>query len=295
MCKQHNEYYNKSIKQYIVLALLSFMVLTPNIIATLFAIDLGSFWMRLLYLIGSILLFLLPAIVLKARAFFMLQSLTLLLGLVEITHLIINKATTSLLFVYTILISEPGEAVELWSTIWPLILVIILLFILYWKTIFHHINNTYLFSSKIRQYIACTTLLCGLLFLGAYKANDALLNSLEIPIHNEKMRSKFLSFGEKIFPLNLAIHAYEIATINNEIENQKEQVESFSFGIKPQKKEKNEIIVFVIGETARYGNFGINGYERNTTPRLSKRPNIVSFDSTYAIANLTTVSVPFIL
>ena len=53
--------------------------------------------------------------------------------------------------------------------------------------------------------------------------------------------------------------------------------------------------MLVIGETARYGNFGINGYARNTTPRLSKRTNLISFDSTYAIANLTTVSVPFIL
>ena len=295
MCKQNNEYFNKSVKQYIILALLSFMVLTPNIIATFFAIDLGSFWMRLFYLIGSILLFLIPAIVLKARTFFILQSLTLLLGFVEIAHLIINKATTSLLFVYTILISEPGEAVELWSTIWPLILVIILLFILYWGIIFHRIDNTYLFSIQIRHYIAYTALLSGLLFLGAYKANDALLNSLEIPIHNEKMRTEFLSFGEKIFPLNLAIHTAEIIILNNEIENKKDQVASFSFGIQPKKKQKDEIIVFIIGETARYGNFGINGYERNTTPRLSKRPNIVSFDSTYAIANLTTVSVPFIL
>ena len=53
--------------------------------------------------------------------------------------------------------------------------------------------------------------------------------------------------------------------------------------------------MLVIGETARYGNFGINGYARNTTPRLSERTNLISFDSTYAIANLTTVSVPFIL
>lgn len=295
MCKKQDECLTKSVKQQVILLALSLMVLMPNIVATFVAIDLGSFWMRLLYLLGSILLFLTTATVLKARAFFMIQSLTLIMSLIEITHLIINKATTSLLFVYTIIISEPGESVELWSTIWPVIIVLILFVALYWKIIFQRLDNTYLFSSKIRRYIAYVILLFGLLFLGAYKANDTLLDTFEIPIHNEKIRAEYLSFGEKIFPLNLALHAYKIAIINNQIENKKEQVKSFSFGIKRRKKEKNEIIVFVIGETARYGNFGINGYKRNTTPRLSKRANLVSFDSTYAIANLTTVSVPFIL
>ena len=281
--------------QSVLVIILSTIVLLPNLVATFVAIDLGSFWMRLCYLIGSILIFLIPATVLKARWFFAFHSVTLIIGLVELTHLIINKATTSLLFVYTILISETGEAVELWSTAWPLILIVFLLFILYWKSIFHRLDNTYLFPSKVRRYIIYVILLSLALFGGAYKANDQLLNTLEIPIHNEKIRTEYLSFGEKIFPLNLIMHAYKIGVINQDIENQKKQLESFSFGIKKQKKRPKEIVVLVIGETARYGNFGINGYARNTTPRLSKRTNLISFDSTYAIANLTTVSVPFIL
>lgn len=282
-------------QQSVLVIILSVIVLLPNLLATFIATDLGSFWMRLCYLIGSILLFLLPATILKARWFFGFHSLTLIIGLVELTHLIINKATTSLLFVYTILISETGEAVELWSTAWPLILIILLLFVLYWKNIFHRLNNEYLFSGTVRRYIIYIVLLSVVLFGGVYKANDQLLNTLEIPIHNEKIRTEYLSFGEKIFPLNLIIHVSKITLINNEIENQKKQLETFSFGIKKQKKRPKEIIVLVIGETARYGNFGINGYARNTTPRLSKRTNLISFDSTYAIANLTTVSVPFIL
>ena len=282
-------------QQSVLVIILSVIVLLPNLLATFIATDLGSFWMRLCYLIGSILLFLLPATILKARWFFGFHSLTLIIGLVELTHLIINKATTSLLFVYTILISETGEAVELWSTAWPLILIILLLFVLYWKNIFHRLNNEYLFSGTVRRYIVYIVLLSVVLFGGVYKANDQLLNTLEIPIHNEKIRTEYLSFGEKIFPLNLIIHVSKITLINNEIENQKKQLETFSFGIKKQKKRPKEIIVLVIGETARYGNFGINGYARNTTPRLSKRTNLISFDSTYAIANLTTVSVPFIL
>lgn len=34
----------------------------------------------------------------------------------------------------------------------------------------------------------------------------------------------------------------------------------------------------VIGESARYSNFGINGYERDTTPNLKKINNLYSFE-----------------
>ncbi len=36
-------------------------------------------------------------------------------------------------------------------------------------------------------------------------------------------------------------------------------------------------IVLIIGESARYSNFGINGYERDTTPNISKIKNLFSF------------------
>ena len=139
--------------QSVFVIILSTIVLLPNLVATFGAIDLGSILMRLCFLIGFLLFFLIPATVLKARWFFAFHSITLIIGLVELTHLIINKATTSLLFVYTILISETGEAVELWTTAWPLILIVFLLYILYWRSIFHRLDNTYLFPSKVRRYI----------------------------------------------------------------------------------------------------------------------------------------------
>ena len=42
---------------------------------------------------------------------------------------------------------------------------------------------------------------------------------------------------------------------------------------------KEDIVgVLVIGESARYSNFGINGYERDTTPNLKKINNLYSFE-----------------
>jgi glucan phosphoethanolaminetransferase (alkaline phosphatase superfamily) len=58
--------------------------------------------------------------------------------------------------------------------------------------------------------------------------------------------------------------------------------------------EEGVVGVLVIGESARYSNFAVNGYERNTTPLLSKIDNIASFKA-HSCANNTYLSVPCML
>nr|WP_306263496.1 phosphoethanolamine--lipid A transferase [Pararhizobium sp. IMCC3301] len=50
-------------------------------------------------------------------------------------------------------------------------------------------------------------------------------------------------------------------------------------------------VVLVIGETARAQNFGLNGYERNTTPQLAKR-DVINFSDTSSCGTATAVSLP---
>lgn len=52
------------------------------------------------------------------------------------------------------------------------------------------------------------------------------------------------------------------------------------------------LLVLVLGETGRSGNFGINGYERNTTPRLSARTDLVSARNAWSCGTSTAASVP---
>lgn len=56
-----------------------------------------------------------------------------------------------------------------------------------------------------------------------------------------------------------------------------------------------EVYIFVIGETARAGNWGLYGYERNTTPRLSARRDVIHFDDVLTQINATHKSVPLML
>lgn len=51
------------------------------------------------------------------------------------------------------------------------------------------------------------------------------------------------------------------------------------------------LAIFVVGETARAANFGINGYHRNTTPFLAQK-DIINFDNVISCGTSTAVSLP---
>lgn len=54
------------------------------------------------------------------------------------------------------------------------------------------------------------------------------------------------------------------------------------------------VVVLVVGETARAANFGVNGYARNTTPRLSAMRNLINFPKFESCGTATLESVPCI-
>lgn len=54
---------------------------------------------------------------------------------------------------------------------------------------------------------------------------------------------------------------------------------------------KPHLLVIVVGETVRAQNWGLNGYERQTTPQLAKR-DVINFSDVTACGSNTEVSVP---
>ncbi|MDB5847386.1 MAG: sulfatase [Rhodoferax sp.] len=51
------------------------------------------------------------------------------------------------------------------------------------------------------------------------------------------------------------------------------------------------LLLLVLGETGRYGNFGLNGYARDTTPELA-RQDVVSLNNAWSCGTSTAASVP---
>jgi lipid A ethanolaminephosphotransferase len=54
---------------------------------------------------------------------------------------------------------------------------------------------------------------------------------------------------------------------------------------------KRRIVVMVVGEAVRADHFGLNGYEKETTPKLAQE-NVVNFTDVYSCGTTTAVSVP---
>lgn len=172
-------------------------------------------------------------------------------------------ATTSLLFVNTIFIAESGEFFELCSTAWPAIVLAVAFFVGYFWLIFNKIDNTPLLSRNSRLAVAASELLCVLLVLGVLRGthND---RYFFVPIDDEKPHAGIVH----LLPFNLLHHTIEIVDLHKKIDAATEQLDHFSFGIQPGEQQPPQTIVLVIGETARYGNFGINGY--TATPRHAR-------------------------
>jgi len=57
-------------------------------------------------------------------------------------------------------------------------------------------------------------------------------------------------------------------------------------------EDKPTLAIFIVGEATRADHFGLNGYARQTTPKLAEESNLISFDNFYSCGTYTVYSVP---
>lgn len=55
---------------------------------------------------------------------------------------------------------------------------------------------------------------------------------------------------------------------------------------------KPRLLILVVGETVRAANWGLSGYDRNTTPNLANQKNLVNFTDVTSCGTSTAVSLP---
>ncbi|MBO4666009.1 MAG: lipid A phosphoethanolamine transferase [Paludibacteraceae bacterium] len=65
--------------------------------------------------------------------------------------------------------------------------------------------------------------------------------------------------------------------------------------MQPQALPDSLDIIFVLGEAMRADHLSLNGYERQTCPRLSNRANVVCLPNIYSPYTYTSLSVPYIM
>ena len=284
-------------KEKIVFWSLVTFLLLPNLMGTFMASDLLTFGQRLLYFITSVCIYAFGLCVLKRRTFFYVASSWFLLSAIEIVHLIINQATTSLLFIFTCIKSEKGEFLELLSTYWFVVLIFFSIWGVYYYLNHRFIKNEYIAPHKWRMSV--------LLVIVAFFTIAIIMLSLRPKFRNifnfreQDYRTAAWVGCEKACPVNMVLGVYHITSLALEIKKHEESLADFKFGTdyeKPKEENGKPIVLLLIGETSRYDHWQINGYERPTSPHLKARgTSIISFDSCFTVANLTTVCVPYML
>ncbi|MGM9826173.1 MAG: phosphoethanolamine transferase [Paludibacteraceae bacterium] len=318
----------KKSEKIVFVCLLVFLLL-PNIVGVFMAQDLQTMGQRAIYMLTSISIYGFGLCIWRRRTFFYVASAGLLFSAIELVHLIINQATTSLLFVFTIIKSEKGEFVELLSTYWPVIIVFFALWGGYFYLNHRFIEKEYLGRRVVRYSFAGVFGAFLIACVVGLKLRPKFQN--EFTFRGEDIRTAAWVGAEKVCPINFVLVSYHLLDMALEIRQQNEALRYFTFGVEgptptledpPQPSLQREgehrgsskactltagetpaspvgglaspVVVLVLGETSRYDHWQVNGYERETSPRLMKR-ELVSFDSCFSVANLTTVSVPFIL
>ena len=252
------------------MAILSVIVLSPNIYFAFYGKH--SILMTFLLLVLSCLFFILPALFLKKKNFFIVQGLFVLLAPLENAHIYLNRTPATSAFLLSIIDTNQDESFELLSAIKFPIIILILFWAFYFFIAFVKISNTYFFKStaiKIMAFLA---------FIGMVVTGYS------------------MGYNKKIYPYDLILRTYQVFETKEKISKGKKIMENFKFNaVEKDSIDEREVYVFVIGETGRYSSYSINGYKRNTSPMLAETRNLISYTNLDAEANITTSSLPIIL
>ena len=101
---------------------------------------------------------------------------------------------------------------------------------------------------------------------------------------------------DSLYPVNVVYNLILAIQRNNASANYHKASADFRFNARAtHTADSTEVYVMVIGETARACNFGLYGYQRNTTPLLEHTPGVVAFTHAYTQSNTTHKSVPMLL
>ncbi|WP_437882494.1 phosphoethanolamine transferase [Pseudomonas sp. LRF_L74] len=96
------------------------------------------------------------------------------------------------------------------------------------------------------------------------------------------------------FPFDVGIRVYSYVSQKENISNVSSLRQHFSWQLSGTRRER-EVYVLFIGESSRPDRWGINGYYRNTTPRLQDRKNIMFLRDVVSPYSATRLSVPLML
>ena len=276
---------------------LAFLLVLPILLAAFYYLKIGT---ALYIVVGTALLsfgfLFIPFVFFKQKTAFLISAIWMLISPLEIIHLVLYQESIGPGFVLLLFQTNFQEMWELIVYHKFLTIVYIITVILYFFVTIKFIKNEHLLPKRFR-FSALIVLLffIAALYVFSFKSIGKTTNKTisEIFVRtNEAFTMKF----RKIYPVNILVAAHGAHRIYEEIFSINPDIQNFTFqATKKDSIPEREIYIFVIGETARYASFSINGYQRETTPLLSKTKNLISYADVYTSANVTATLLPLIL
>ena len=239
-----------------------------------------------------------PALFLKSKIYFGIYFPFVLLAPLEIGHIIVNKVSVTAGFLLALFNTNASETVSYLSGF----KIMIVLAALYWALYVYlwiKIPNRYITDIKKRKIGACfyAVLFAGISLLAIF----ALVTRFEKPDAGKILHSVPFSFKSKLnktYPYSFIMKTGFAISEKKTLMNRYEKIKDFRFNPLVKSDDECETYVLVMGESARYANFGINGYCRNTTPfldSLKMEGKLLIFSNVYASGNLTGSVLPLLL
>ena len=295
LLKKNNNRKALNPNHYGYIILLFIILLLPNIFVAFFSSDLsGSVMKKIAYLSFSILLLLIPAIVLKLRWYFLLASIFMIIAPFEIGYVLLYKSTSTDGYISSLINTNSGEAIEFLITVKGQLLILLFIWFAYFYIVFVKIKNNFLFTKRFSiatgsAFIIFNLLLFSSMYISEYRRTKA-------EIRMDFVADNFLNKYRKTYPCNIISILIRKQKNERIVHEMQKNIASFSYRAKqPTSPAEQEIYILIIGESARYENFSINGYVRETTPLLEKKNGLLSYSDVYATCNLTEYALPLLL
>ncbi|GHU81465.1 hypothetical protein FACS1894145_8320 [Bacteroidia bacterium] len=199
-------------KEGLWMIVLSVIVLLPNIYFTFYGKH--TFPTALFLLALSCLFFILPALFLRKRIFFILQGLFVLLAPFEIGHIYLNRMPATSAFLLSIIDTNPDESYELLSAIKFPLIILLLFWAFYFFVASVKISNTCFFKSN-KMKLAGIVIFIAMVVTG-YSTG----------------------LNKKIFPYDLILRTYQVFVTKKEMKEGNEKMKDFKFDA--EKKDQND-------------------------------------------------------
>lgn len=281
-------------REWIVKTMLFVILFIPCVFAYMYASSLQEgLFVKVAYIVIYAIILVIPLSFLKNRAYFLLEGITVLLMPVEMAHLKLYGVSVSSGFMTAVMQTDFHEASEVFVSFKYEAIAILAMWLLYFFLV-SRVRNEYMLSRKVRLAVVPLFLLANcFLFVYVYSLS---VSEGGIRFRLADAYEKTVSKYRKVYPINMFMAFAEYRERMKEVDAMQHELADFSFGASSVSPEdEKEVYVLIIGESARSANFSINGYSRETNPRLSVIPNLVSFRKAYSVSCFTEVTLPLML